>query len=257
MSTAFARLAIWTSIVATSLWLAPGAEGEPLPTSVQKSSRRPAVEGHRGSVIRPVGERKVNAELPLGELPVLERLGAEAFPAPATTEAQSLPTLPGNEPLRDNEAAKILLDTMKQVQPSMLQGTIFQEARPLGENSIVGHEPVDPTSIMVRCIRELETHNQRTSLTETNEEPPATQCPTESKEKKETAPPMTPVASQALRAAARELETTANTLEDQGLFEQADLLRELAQGWRVEAREAASHTRPKCTACGHEEPAAR
>ena len=162
---------------------------------------------------------------------------------PASDAVDFVPEEPAEINLREGEPAKVLLQTMKQVRPSILDGTIFQESRPISDSEAMPLEGDGSQAIMVRCIRNLEAQAERQRVAE------GTACLSSS-----TTPiaPSTPVVSPeaapdavaALRQAGRNIEETANMLEERGLYEQADQLRAVAQEMRIQARATAASNHP-------------
>ena len=71
-------------------------------------------------------------------------------------EATFVPEEPAEVKLREGEPAKLLLQTMKQVRPSVLDGTIFTESKPINDSEAAPLEGNESTAIIVRCIRDLE-----------------------------------------------------------------------------------------------------
>jgi hypothetical protein len=155
-----------------------------------------------------------------------------ACPAPVADAATYVPEEPAETRLREGEPAKMLLQAMKKVRPSVIDGTIFQDSKPIDDSEHAPLEGSDSTAIIVRCIRDLEAQAELHRMPEgaacLGTTPNSTNLPT--------AVEQNPDAVSALRQAGRDLEATANMLEERGLYEQADQLRGVAQEMRVQAR---------------------
>jgi hypothetical protein len=150
----------------------------------------------------------------------------------AEDAAEYVPEEPAEVKLREGEPAKVLLQAMKQVRPSILDGTIFQDSRPIDDAEAMPLEGEGSAAIIVRCIRNLEAQADRHRLPEGTacvSSSPAPAAPT-------AVPEASPEAVAALRQAGRDLEETANMLEERGLYDQADHLRAVAQEMRIQAR---------------------
>ncbi len=162
---------------------------------------------------------------------------------PAKDAADFVPEEPTEVRLREGEPAKVLLQTMKQVRPSILDGTIFQESHPINDSDAMPLEGQGSQAIMVRCIRNLEAQAEQhrapegTACLSSSTPPSHSYAPVESTE-------AMPDAVAALRQAGREIEATANMLEERGLYDQADQLRAVAQEMRIQARTATASNRP-------------
>jgi hypothetical protein len=167
--------------------------------------------------------------------------------------AQYVPEEPAETRLRqgnvlESEPAKLLLQTMKQVRPSIIDGTIFQDSRPIDDQEAMPLEGEGSAAIIVRCIRNLEAQAEHQRM------PDATACLTTTTAPVAPSPLMTPPeatpeAVSALRQAGRDLEATANMLEERGLYDQADHLRAVAQEMRIEARTATAADHPSVSYC--------
>lgn len=119
-------------------------------------------------------------------------------------------------PLQPGEPAQVILDTQKRLGSSVTEGTEF------------GGSP----ELLIQWIRTLDEENRRRQVA-LEEEPE--QEPVEADETEITVTARTQV--DALRLACRQLQEAADLLEDQNLFESADLVRVQAEALRRQSRQ--------------------
>jgi hypothetical protein len=195
----------------------------------------------------PMASAEDNSVIPCGHAcPVCQ--GLQSPESSIDAAAQYVPEEPAETRLREGEPAKLLLQTMKQVRPSIIDGTIFQDSRPIADSEAMPLEGEGSAAIIVRCIRNLEAqaeHQRMPVATTSLISTPAPDAPSTLMPSPET----TPEAVSALRQAGRDLESTANMLEERGLYDQADHLRAVAQEMRIEARAATASDHPSVSYC--------
>lgn len=154
-------------------------------------------------------------------------------------EPKNPASCPGDETtLETGEPAQVILETMKQVRPSVLDGTLFENAKPIGRQR--EQAELNPLGVTVRCIRALDAQQQRTA--EGNFKPEARPA---ANVRPVSVMPSNAKTVLSLREAGRQLDATAELLEAEQLYEQADQIRAMAQQFRIEARAANSTQTPQ------------
>lgn len=161
--------------------------------------------------------------------------------------------------LQANEPAKVILDIRDKVGPKMFEGTIFEEPGWRARTSLDNHED-DARAQLVRCIRELAQSGDQGGeqccggccefdTCDPTNDCQCSQCQLEACAKSRAwhtaaaplpaRPPEALNSSSvpALRQASRQLDSVAEMLEEQRLYERADELRGMAQTLRQQARE--------------------
>jgi hypothetical protein len=126
--------------------------------------------------------------------------------------------------LAPNDPVKLILEFMLETDASVLRGTAFDPAEPTG--ACTGNCQHEERQIVIRCVRNLEANQQHAACRIS-----AAASPISVAEDGNSADVVV-----ALRKASRQLEESANLLEDQRLYNQADELREMATELRHQAR---------------------
>jgi hypothetical protein len=129
-------------------------------------------------------------------------------------------------PLAPHESAKTIVDLRQQLGSPVFQGTMFQPcSTPAGgidENQ----------DMLVTYLRELDSASQNEPVVLPSRPEPVASTPAEAT--------LTADKALTLRKTSRQLELAADKLEDQGLYQQSDELRELANQFRLSGRAMAN-----------------